>query len=41
MKPSSAKGRYLKTITFASTQGPGVKVDTGRTRDLLPEEASA
>ncbi len=41
VKPSSAKGRDLQTITFASTQGPGVKVDTGRTRDLLPEEASA
>jgi large subunit ribosomal protein L1 len=26
-KPSAAKGRYLRTIVMASTQGPGVKVD--------------
>lgn len=27
-KPSSSKGRYLKTITLSSTMGPGVKLDT-------------
>lgn len=27
-KPSASKGVYLKTITIASTMGPGVKVDT-------------
>lgn len=26
-KPSAAKGQYLKTVTFASTMGPGVKVN--------------
>ncbi len=39
-KPSAAKGRYLRSITFATTQGPGIKVDPSRTRDIL-EEASA
>lgn len=28
-KPSAAKGRYLRSITVASTMGPGVKVDPG------------
>jgi large subunit ribosomal protein L1 len=36
-KPSSAKGKYLKSITFASTMGVGVKVDPLKTRDLLEE----
>ena len=28
LKPSTSKGRYLKKITLASTNGPGVPVDT-------------
>lgn len=28
MKPSSAKGTYMKSITVASTMSPGLKVDT-------------
>ena len=27
-KPASCKGRYLKSVTIASTMGPGVKLDT-------------
>jgi large subunit ribosomal protein L1 len=40
-KPSSAKGRYLRTITITSTMGPGIKVDPSRTRDILGEAAPA
>jgi large subunit ribosomal protein L1 len=40
-KPSSAKGRYLRTITMTSTMGPGVKVDPARTRDIVEEAAAA
>jgi large subunit ribosomal protein L1 len=29
-KPSSSKGRYLKSITVSSTMGPGVAIDTIR-----------
>jgi large subunit ribosomal protein L1 len=39
-KPSAAKGKYVRSITLASTMGPGVKVDSSRTREIL-EEASA
>jgi large subunit ribosomal protein L1 len=31
-KPSAAKGTYLRSITLASTMGPGVKVDPTRVR---------
>jgi large subunit ribosomal protein L1 len=40
-KPSAAKGRYLRTITVASTMGPGVKIDPTRTRDIVEEPAAA
>ena len=36
-KPASAKGRYIKSITVSTTMGPGIKVDTLRTRNLLEE----
>jgi large subunit ribosomal protein L1 len=36
-KPAAAKGRYLHTITMASTMGPGVKVDPSRVRDIVQE----
>jgi large subunit ribosomal protein L1 len=40
-KPSAAKGRYLRSITLSSTMGPGVKVDPGRTRDIIEEAPTA
>jgi large subunit ribosomal protein L1 len=40
-KPSVAKGRYLHSITLASTMGPGVKVDPSRTRDFIEEAPAA
>jgi large subunit ribosomal protein L1 len=36
-KPASAKGKFLKSITIATTMGPGIKVDTTRTRNLLED----
>lgn len=34
-KPASAKGKYMRSMTVASTMGPGVKVDINRVK---PEE---
>ncbi len=31
-KPAAAKGRYVRSLTLASTMGPGVKVDPNRLR---------
>jgi large subunit ribosomal protein L1 len=39
-KPSAAKGRYLHSVTVASTMGPGIKVDPSRTRDILGLESA-
>ncbi|MEW6553394.1 MAG: 50S ribosomal protein L1 [Actinomycetota bacterium] len=40
-KPAAAKGRYLKSITFSVSMGPGVKVDTLAVRDVLAEQQEA
>jgi large subunit ribosomal protein L1 len=38
-KPAAAKGRYLKTVTMASTMGPGIRIDTNRVRDVAQDGA--
>ena len=35
VKPSTAKGKYVKSVVLTSTMGPGVKVDGSITRNLL------
>jgi large subunit ribosomal protein L1 len=40
-KPSAAKGRYLRSVTLASTMGPGIKVDPSRTKDIIEEAPAA
>jgi large subunit ribosomal protein L1 len=36
-KPSASKGRYIKQITLATTMGPGIHVDTTRTRNIVDD----
>ncbi|MDQ3957834.1 MAG: 50S ribosomal protein L1 [Actinomycetota bacterium] len=40
-KPAASKGRYLKSVTMASTMGPGIKIDPQRSKDLAEEMEAA
>ena len=40
LKPSAAKGRYVRTATLTTTMGPGIPLDSSKTRNLL-EDADA
>jgi len=39
VKPSTAKGRYVKKVTVSTNTGPGIPVDPNRTRNFLEEDA--
>jgi large subunit ribosomal protein L1 len=40
LKPSAAKGRYLKKATITTTMGPGIPVDVNKTRNLDAEDGA-
>ena len=40
-KPSSSKGKFVRKVTFATTMGPGIPVDSNRTRNMLEDTAPA
>jgi large subunit ribosomal protein L1 len=37
VKPSTAKGRYVKSVVVSTTMGPGVRLDPMHTRDFLAD----
>jgi large subunit ribosomal protein L1 len=41
LKPSAAKGRYIRKATMSTTMGPGIQLDPNRTRALLEDAEPA
>ena len=39
-RPSAAKGKYVKSLTVASTMGPGIAIDTNRMKETEAAAAS-
>jgi large subunit ribosomal protein L1 len=40
-RPAAAKGRYLRSIAISTSQGPSIRIDGQRTRDLWEDEGTA
>ena len=40
-RPSAGKGRYIRSVTLTSTMGPGIKVDSSKTREIIEEAPAA
>jgi large subunit ribosomal protein L1 len=41
LKPSAAKGRYLRKVAMATTMGPSIPVDPSKTRGLTDDPQPA
>jgi large subunit ribosomal protein L1 len=38
LRPSAAKGRYLRSVTISTSASPGIPLDPARSKDLLDDE---
>lgn len=39
-KPAASKGRYLKSVTLATTMGPGIRIDPTKVKDIESLESA-